>query len=70
MCCNFEWPTELGRGQARVAISGSQIEELLDESDLPEDINPANPSDLPLSDHVNRLIALDRSSGRLKLSKS
>jgi hypothetical protein len=48
LCCNFEWLTELGRGQARIAISGSQIEELLDESDLTQDIIPAHPSNLPV----------------------
>src|SRR6266849_629442 len=70
MCCNFEWLTELGRGQARIAISGSQIEELPDETDLTENIIPAHPSNLPLSDHVHRLISLNRSPGRLELSKS
>ena len=70
MCCNLEWLTELGRGQARIAISGSQIEELPDETDLTENIIPADPSNLPLSDHVHRLISLDRSACRLELSKS
>jgi hypothetical protein len=70
MCCNFEWWTELGRGQARIAISGSQIEELPDETNLTENIIPAHPSNLPLSDHVHCLIPLDRSPCRLELSKS
>jgi hypothetical protein len=70
MCCNFEWLTELGRGQARILISGSQIEELLDEADLTEDIIPAHPSNLPLPNHVHRLMALDRSPRRLELPKS
>jgi WD40-like Beta Propeller Repeat len=34
MCCNFEWLTELGPGQAGIAILGRQTEELLHESDL------------------------------------
>jgi hypothetical protein len=70
MCCNLEWLTELGRGQARIAISGSQIEELPDETDLTENIIPAHPSNLPLSDHVHRLIPLDRSPCRLEFPKS
>src|ERR1700693_5563841 len=54
----------------RTAISGSHVEELLDELDLTEDILPAHPTNLPLPDHVNRLLALDRSPRRLKLPKS
>lgn len=53
-----------------LAISSSQIEDLLDESDLTEDIAPAHPSDLPFTDHIHRLIALDGSPGRVELPKS
>jgi len=50
-----------------MVISGSQIAELLDES-LTEDIIPAHSSNPPLSDHVNRLIALDRSPAAWNLN--
>ena len=56
-------------GLARTAISGSQIEELLDESDLTEDIRSAHPPNLSLPDHVHRLITLNRPPRRLEFSK-
>jgi hypothetical protein len=57
-------------GRTRVAISGIQIEELVDESDLTKDIIPAHPPNLPLPHYVHRLIALNRLLDRLKLPKS
>src|SRR5580692_1276610 len=54
------------RDVPRTAISGSQIEELFDESDLKEDISSTHPPNLPLPHHVNRLITLKRSLRRLE----
>src|SRR6266853_1899145 len=56
-------------GPACTLISASQIEELLDESDLTKDIRSAHPPNLPLAHHVDRLIALDRSLRRLEFSE-
>ena len=70
MCCNFEQTIKREEGHVRITISGSQIEDLVDESDLTEDIFPAHPSNLPLSDHVHRLVTLNRSPRRLELPKS
>ncbi len=39
------------RDIARTVMSGSQIEELLDESDLAEDISSTHPPNLPLPHH-------------------
>ena len=52
------------------AISVSQVEELLDESDLTEDISSTHPPNLPLPHHVHRLITLNRSVRRLEFSES
>ena len=57
------------RDVPRTAISGSQIEELVDKSDLKEDISSTHPPNLPLPHHVNRLIALKRSLRRLECSE-
>src|ERR1700682_1329736 len=42
-------------------ISGSQIEQLVDELILLANITVADPARLPLPDHVDRLVSLDRS---------
>ena len=57
------------RDIARTVISGSQFEELLDESDLTEDISSTHPPNLPLPHHVHRLITLNRSLRRLEFSE-
>jgi hypothetical protein len=44
-------------------VSGSQIEQLVDELILFADISVADPPRLPLPDHVQRLVSLDRSPG-------
>src|SRR5580692_6606091 len=57
------------RDVPRTAISGSQIEELFDESDLKEDISSTHSPNLPLPHHVNRLITLKCSLCRLECSE-
>jgi hypothetical protein len=57
---------ELGRMEVDSALS----EQLVDELNLAPDICPAHPPNLPLPQHVDRFITLDRSPHRLKLSKS
>src|ERR1017187_8186438 len=51
-------------------VSGSQIEQLVDELILFANISVADPPRLPLPDHVHRLVSLDRSPGRLELTKA
>ena len=51
-------------------MSGSQIEQLVDELILLANISAADPPRLPLPDHVQRLVSLDRSPGRLVLTKA
>ena len=51
-------------------VSGSQIEQLVDELILFANIIVADPPRLPLPDHVHRLVSLDRSPGRLELAKA
>src|ERR1017187_10449527 len=50
-------------------VSGSQIEQLVDELILLANIIVADPLRLPLPDHVHRLVSLYRSPGRLELAK-
>src|SRR5664279_4343217 len=51
-------------------VSGSQIEQLVDELILFANIIVADPPRLALPDHVHRLVALNRSPGRLELAKA
>ena len=50
--------------------SGGEFEQLVDELILTTNISPAHPSNLSLSQHVDRFITLNRSSRRLELAES
>jgi hypothetical protein len=50
--------------------SGCQIEKAVDELNLMKKIVSCYPSNLPLPDHVNRLVTSNRSSGCLKFSEA
>jgi len=52
------------------AFLSCQIEETVDELDLPKKIISCHPSNLPLPDHVDCFVALNGSPGRLKFSES
>ena len=48
---------------------GCQGEKAVDELNLPKKIISCHPSSLPLEDHVDCFVALDRAPGRLEFSK-
>src|SRR5450759_2855151 len=52
------------------AFLGCQIEEVVDELNLSEKIISCHPSSLPLPDHVDCFVALNRSPSRLKFSEA
>jgi len=47
------------------AFLGGQLEKALDEPNLSKKIISCHPSSLPLPDHVDRFVALNRSPSRL-----
>src|SRR5713226_5999356 len=51
------------------AISGTQIEQLVDELILFANIIAADPARLPFPNHMDRLLSLNRSPRRLKFAK-
>ena len=51
-------------------VSGSQIEQLVDELILLANIIAADPSRLPLADHVHRLVTFNRSPSCSELAKA
>ncbi len=51
-------------------VSGSWIEQLVDELILFANIIVADPARLPLADHVHRLVSLNRPAGCLELAKA
>jgi hypothetical protein len=51
-------------------VSGSQIEQLVDELILLANIVVADPLRLPLPDHVHRLVSLNRSPSCSELAKA
>src|ERR1019366_6183198 len=51
-------------------VSGSKIEQLVDEVILLANISVADPPRLPLPDHVHRLVSRNRSPGGLELAKA
>ena len=61
---------ELGGETVDAASSGGQFEELVDELNLTPNISSAHPPNLPLPDHVHRLITLNRSLRRLEFPES
>src|ERR1017187_7976381 len=52
------------------AFLGCQIEKVVDELNLTTKIISCHPSNLPLPDHVDCFIALNRSSSRLEFSEA
>lgn len=60
----------MARAELGGEVSGSQIEQLVDEPILLANIIAADPPRLALPDHVHRLVALNRSPGRLELAKA
>jgi hypothetical protein len=50
--------------------SGCQIEEVVDELNLPKEIISCHPSNLSLPDHVDCFVALNGSPGRLEFSEA
>ena len=69
----FDWRSigseELGRETVDAASSGGQFEELVDELNLTPNISSAHPPNLPLPQHVHRLITLNGSLRRLEFSE-
>src|SRR5215471_18999705 len=51
-------------------VSGSQIEQSVDELILLANISPADPPHLPLADHVQRLVSRNRSLSCTELAKA
>jgi hypothetical protein len=60
---------ELGGERIGAARSGGQFEELVDELNLTPNIRSAHPPNLPLPQHVHRLITVNRSPRRLEFSE-
>ena len=54
----------------RLACSGCQLERAVDELNQSKKIISWHPSSLPLPDHVDSFVALNRSPGRLKFSEA
>src|SRR5450759_2770419 len=52
------------------AFLGCQIEKVVDELNLTKKILSCQPSNLPLPDHVDCFVALNRSPSRLKFSEA
>jgi len=55
---------------ARTYCSGCQIEKTVDEVNLPKKIISCHPSNLPLADHVDSFVALNRSPSRPEFSEA
>ena len=68
-CCNFQMQTALSPRVCR-AFLGYQVEKAVDELNLPKKIISCHPSNVPLSDHVDRFVALNRSPRRLEFSEA
>jgi len=71
LCCNFE--NVLGRRSREELggeVSGSQIEQLVDEPILLANIIVANPACLPLPYHVHSLVSRNRSPSCSELAKA
>jgi hypothetical protein len=61
--------TSLSPGVCR-AILGCQAEKAVDKLDLAKKIISCHPSSLPLPDHVDCFVAVNRSPGRLEFSEA
>src|ERR1700719_5323589 len=62
--------TEDARAEVGGKVSGSQIEQLVDELILFANIIAADPPRLPLADHVHRLVTFNRSPSCSELAKA
>ena len=69
LCCKFQKQTSLLPSVCR-AFSGCQGEKAVDELNLSKEIISCHPSSLPLSDHMNCFVALNRSPCRLEFSET
>jgi hypothetical protein len=69
MAIGVRWLTGVGRRDGRCPSSGDQFEELVDELNVTPNIRPAHPPNLPLPQHVHRLITLNGSPRRLEFSE-
>ena len=65
----FQMQTSLSPSACRVFL-GCQIEEVVDELNLSKKIISCHPSNLPLPDHVDCFVALNRSPSRLEFSEA
>src|SRR5215471_12878764 len=71
MCCNFEnGDGRTPREELGGEVSGSQIEQPVDELILLANISVADPPRLPLADHVQRLVSRNRSLSGAELAKA
>ncbi|MGA9243643.1 MAG: hypothetical protein WBW03_16875 [Silvibacterium sp.] len=52
------------------AFLGCQVEEAVDELNLPKKIISCHPSNLPLADHVDCFVALNHSPSRMEFSET
>ena len=69
LCCKFQKQTSLLPSVCR-AFLGCQGEKALDELNLSKKIISCHPSNLPLPDHMNCFVALNRSPSRLEFSEA
>jgi hypothetical protein len=67
-CCNLQ--TQTGYCIRAHVCSGCQIEEIVDELNLPKKIISCRPSSLPLPVRVDCFVALNRSPSRLEFSEA
>ncbi len=65
----FDGLRGVGRRTVDAASSGGQFEELVDELNLTPNISSAHPPNLPLPQHVHRLITLNGLLRRLEFSE-
>ena len=70
LCCNFKRQLALGRCGNHLWFLSGQSEQLAHEPDLTSNIIGHHPPNLPLPDHVHRLITLNRSTGRVEFAEA
>ncbi|MGA7312553.1 MAG: hypothetical protein WBX22_01160 [Silvibacterium sp.] len=68
-CCKFQMQRSLLASVCGAFLS-CQIEKAVDELNLPKKIISCHPSNLPLPDHVDCFVALNRSPSRLEFSEA
>src|SRR5271167_597147 len=69
VCCKFQMQTSLSPSVCR-AFLGWQVEKAVDELNLTKKIISCHPSNLPLPDHVDGFVALNRSPSRVEFSEA